>query len=74
MRFAAPPAAGSVQMLPCMSMASVRPSGETPTDIDVPSLTVTSRRVGAGAAANATWELRAASSVLRITKRLPDRD
>src|SRR5262245_50416334 len=42
MRVAAPPADGSVQMLPCRSMASVRPSGETPTDIEVPSETVTS--------------------------------
>src|SRR5687768_5035695 len=41
MRRAAPPPAGSVQMLPCRSMASVRPSGETPTAIDVPSRTVT---------------------------------
>jgi hypothetical protein len=41
-------------MLPCMSMASVRPSGETATDIDVPSWTVTSIRAGvdAGAAAS----------------------
>jgi len=29
-------------MLPCRSMARVRPSGETATDMDVPSLTVTS--------------------------------
>jgi hypothetical protein len=28
-------------MLPCISIASVRPSGETATDIEVPSLTVT---------------------------------
>src|SRR5262249_47840735 len=41
MRVAAPPAAGSVQMLPCRSIASVRPSGESATDIDVPSVTVT---------------------------------
>jgi len=41
-RFAAPPVAGSVQMLPCRSMASVCPSGETATDIEVPSLTVMS--------------------------------
>src|SRR5438067_8414682 len=40
-RFAAPPLDGSVQMLPCMSMASIRPSGETATDIEVPSCTVT---------------------------------
>jgi hypothetical protein len=57
-----------------MSIARVRPSGDTPTDIDVPSLTVTSMRVGAGAAANATTRIAAASSVLRITKRLRDRD
>src|SRR6185295_15553471 len=49
MRLAAPPEAGMVQMLPCRSTASVRPSGETATDIEVPSWTVTSR-VGAGAA------------------------
>src|SRR5712691_10371021 len=48
-RVAAPPVAGSVQMLPCRSTASVRPSGETPTDIDVPSWTVTSIRAGPGA-------------------------
>jgi hypothetical protein len=29
-------------MLPCISMASVLPLGETATDIEVPSLTVTS--------------------------------
>ena len=51
MRVAAPPAAGSVQMLPCRSMASVRPSGDTATDIDVPSWTVTSMCAGAGAGA-----------------------
>src|SRR6185436_11030182 len=49
MRLAAPPAAGIVQMLPCRSTASVRPSGETATDIDVPSWTVTSI-AGVGAA------------------------
>jgi hypothetical protein len=38
-RFAAPPRAGSVQMLPWRSTASVRPSGDTATDIDVPSCT-----------------------------------
>jgi hypothetical protein len=48
MRVAVPPDAGSVQMLPCRSTASVRPSGETATDIDVPSVTVTS--IGDGAA------------------------
>src|SRR6185436_16179944 len=42
MRVAGPPVPGSVQMLPCRSIASVRPSGETATDIDVPSETVTS--------------------------------
>src|SRR5262245_45928942 len=41
MRFAWPPVDGSVQMLPCRSMASVPPSGDTPTDMEVPSLTVT---------------------------------
>ena len=57
MRVAAPPAAGSVQMLPWRSMASVRPSGETATDIDVPSETGDvdgggGRRRAAGAAAS----------------------
>src|SRR3954465_10791595 len=51
MRLAWPPADGTVQMLPCRSTASVRPSGETATDIDVPSLTVTSINAGAGAGA-----------------------
>src|SRR5450432_2570962 len=51
MRVAAPPAAGSVQMLPWRSTASVRPSGETPTDIDVPSWTVTSIIAGVEAGA-----------------------
>src|SRR4029077_19810592 len=53
MRVAAPPDEGSVQMLPCRSMASVRPSGETATDIEVPSLTVTLSGAGAGAAPSA---------------------
>src|SRR5262249_45736715 len=56
MRVARPPVAGSTQMLPCRSMASVWPSGETATDIDVPSWTITS--IGAdsdGALACATW-------------------
>ena len=48
MRFIAPPAAGIVQMLPCMSVAMVRPSGEIATDIDVPSRTVTSICAGLG--------------------------
>jgi hypothetical protein len=65
-RVAAPPETGSVQMLPCMSIASVLPSGETPTDIDVPSVTVTSTRVGAGAAANAVAAIETASRSLRI--------
>ena len=47
-------------------MASVRPSGDTPTDIDVPSLTVTSTRVGAGAAANATMKRRLTPSLIPI--------
>src|SRR5262245_54095075 len=54
-----------------MSIARVRPSGETPTDIDVPSLTVTSRRVGAGAAPNAPAATVTANKALRITRRLP---
>src|SRR5712692_1721267 len=53
MRVAAPPVDGSVQILPCRSMASVRPSGETATDMDVPSLTVTSMGVRLGAASSA---------------------
>ena len=48
--------------------------GETPTDIDVPSLTVTSTRVGAGAAPNAPAATVRANKALRITKRLRDRD
>jgi hypothetical protein len=65
-RFAGPPDTGSVQMLPCMSMASVRPSGETPTDIDVPSLTVTSMRVGVAAAPSAPAATVTANKALRI--------
>src|SRR5438128_4575829 len=42
MRVAGPPVDGSVQMLPCRSTARVRPSGDTATDIDVPSWTMTS--------------------------------
>src|SRR5688572_1571459 len=41
-RVIAPPPAGMVQMLPCISVAMVLPSGEIETDIDVPSRTVTS--------------------------------
>src|SRR5258706_11478531 len=51
MRVRAPPAAGSVQMLPCRSTASVPPSGDTATDIDVPSRTVTSINAGGGTGA-----------------------
>src|SRR6185295_4566306 len=51
MRVAAPPADGMVQMLPCRSTASVRPSGETATDIDVPSCTETSTSTGPAAGA-----------------------
>src|SRR5688572_31338416 len=47
----APPDAGIVQMLPCMSVAMVLPSGEIATDIDVPSRTVTSMVLGAAGAA-----------------------
>ena len=50
MRFIAPPLIGTVQMLPCMSVARVRPSGEIATDIDVPSRTVTSTVAAAGVA------------------------
>src|SRR5579872_6378165 len=39
-RRAAPPEAGRTQMLPCRSMASHLPSGETATAMEVPSLTV----------------------------------
>src|SRR3989442_9995753 len=66
MRFAAPPVAGSVQMLPCKSIASVRPSGETATDIDVPSETVTSIGGRAGAASSATRPIVASSAPVRI--------
>src|SRR5437762_296556 len=63
---AVPPVDGSVQMLPCMSMASVRPSGETATDIDVPSLTVTSISGDAGAASSAAMSpIDAISTVVR---------
>src|SRR3954465_2562782 len=36
-RVAGPPDAGRAPALPCSSTASVRPSGDTATDIDVPS-------------------------------------
>src|ERR1019366_9134879 len=54
-RVAVPPVDGNVQMLPCRSTASVRPSGETATAIDVPSCTVTGMSAGvdAGAASSA---------------------
>src|SRR5215469_2735636 len=39
-RRAAPPEAGTTQMLPCKSMANHLPSGETATAMDVPSSTV----------------------------------
>src|SRR5688572_10078443 len=48
-RVIAPPAAGIVQMLPCISVAMVLPSGEIETDIDVPSRTVTSIVLGEAA-------------------------
>src|SRR6187549_573092 len=51
MRVIVPPVAGSVQMLPCMSVAMVLPSGEMATDIDVPSCTVTSMVLGGGGVA-----------------------
>src|SRR4051812_38297345 len=66
MRFAAPPADGRVQMLPCMSMASVRPSGETATDMDVPSEGVTSIGGCAGAASRAAKEIVASNAPPRI--------
>ncbi len=47
MRVAVPPVAGSTQMLPWKSTARRRPSGDTATDIDVPSCTVTSFTTGA---------------------------
>src|SRR5688500_20252337 len=47
MRVIAPPDAGIVQMLPCMSVAMVPPSGEIAIDIEVPSRTVTSMVLGA---------------------------
>src|SRR5260221_1612930 len=67
MRVAVPPLDGSVQRLPCRSMASVRPSGETATDIDVPSWTVRSMRGGgaAGAATSADARPRTPSATLQ---------
>src|SRR5438093_10963259 len=65
MRLAAPPVDGSVQMLPCMSIASVRPSGDTATDIDVPSETATSIGVRAGAAPRATRPIVASIAAVR---------
>ncbi|MEZ5418671.1 MAG: hypothetical protein R2708_15205 [Vicinamibacterales bacterium] len=53
MRVAVPLVAGSTQMLPWRSMASRRPSGETATDIDVPSDTGTS--MGAGGCRRRAW-------------------
>src|SRR5438132_1574979 len=58
-------------MLPCMSIASVRPSGDAETDIDVPSVTVTSRRVGVAAAANAAAAAETARRALRIMNAPP---
>src|SRR5262245_39053159 len=70
MRVIAPPPDGMVQMLPCMSVAMVRPSGEIATDIEVPSRTVTSisdglagtaaaaRRAGAGRGCEPCWAAR----------------
>src|SRR6185503_362662 len=65
MRVAAPPVDGSVQMLPCMSIASVRPSGDTATDIDVPSRTVTSIGGRAGAASRAARPIVASNAAVR---------
>src|SRR6476646_5059036 len=52
-------------MLPCRSTASVRPSGDTATDIDVPSWTVTSMRGGVapGAPLSATASTNTPSAV-----------
>ena len=74
MRVAVPPAAGIVQMLPWRSTASVRPSGETATDIDVPSLTTTSTvAAGAGPAgrvpADCARETSPALAAVTITRR-----
>src|SRR2546422_701095 len=84
MRVAVPPEDGSVQMLPCMSMASVRPSGDTPTDIDVPSWTVTSisadlvgcaaRSVNTNANAATDTSTPTAIRLLRIAALLDDGD
>src|SRR2546427_6192023 len=84
MRVAVPPEDGSVQMLPCMSMASVRPSGDTPTDIDVPSWTVTSisadlvgcapRSVSTNASAATDTSTPTAIRLLRIAALLDDGD
>src|SRR5687768_13103083 len=54
-RVMAPPDAGIVQMLPCMSVAMVLPSGEIATDIEVPSRTVTSMVFGADGFGAGFW-------------------
>src|SRR5687768_1995733 len=54
-RVIAPPDAGIVQMLPCMSVAMVLPSGEIAIDIEVPSRTVTSIVRGAAGFDGGFW-------------------
>src|SRR5262249_8725349 len=57
-RVARPPVAGRVQMLPCKSIASVWPSGETATAIEGPSWATTSMGADAvGTPAGAVWAL-----------------
>src|SRR5580765_4701121 len=70
MRVAAPPVAGSVQMLPCRSIASVRPSGATATDIDVPSCTVTSMCAGAGTGAPLSEITRPSTTIAASLRRI----
>src|SRR5438132_1149925 len=49
MRLAGPPVTGSTQMLPCRSIASILPSGDTDTAMEVPSSTMMVTGLGAGA-------------------------
>src|ERR1044071_8870355 len=51
MRVARPPVAGITQMLPCKSIASILPSGEAATAMEVPSSTVTVTGLETGSAA-----------------------
>src|SRR4029079_8905568 len=73
MRLAVPPVAGRVQMLPCISTARVRPSGEAATDIEVPSLTVTltGRLTFWAASVTAAREITALKFKVRLRKAAP---